>query len=156
MPDKYLNPVMDWNDTILEDGRQFLILPEGDYEFEVTKFERGRYSGGAKIPACNMAKLTLQVKTDEGVGNITTNLMLYRSMEWKVSSFFRCIGKKKSGEPLVMNWDQVEGARGRAHIKPGTYTGNDGNVHDKNEVDYFIDYDPEKMSQLSLEDELPF
>ena len=64
-------------------------------------------------------------------------------MEWKVSSFFRSLGLKKSGEPLVMDWSKVEGAKGRGHFKPDTYTGNDGRVHDKNELDYFIDFDPE-------------
>ena len=57
------NMFLDWNDTIESDGQEFITLEEGDYIFEVTGFERGRFPGGQKIPACNKAALTLQVKT---------------------------------------------------------------------------------------------
>ena len=45
------NSVMDWNDVIEDDGQEFVLLPEGDYNFVVTNFERGRFPGSAKIPA---------------------------------------------------------------------------------------------------------
>ena len=45
------NMIMDWNDAIVEDGQEFIILEEGDYNFIVTAFERGRFPGSAKIPA---------------------------------------------------------------------------------------------------------
>ena len=35
---------MDWNDSIEEDGQEYIILPEGDYNFRVTNFERGRFN----------------------------------------------------------------------------------------------------------------
>ena len=120
------NMVLDWNDTIESDGQEFITLEEGDYVFEVTGFERGRFPGGQKIPACNKAALTLQVKTDAGTAVIRTDLLLYKTMEWKLSSFFRCIGQKKHGERLTMDWSKVIGSRGRAHFKPRTYTDRDG------------------------------
>ena len=59
--------VFDWDDEIQEDGEQktFVTLEEGDYEFEVTKFERGHYtpSASAKTPACNQANMTLKIQT---------------------------------------------------------------------------------------------
>ena len=120
------NMFLDWNDTIESDGQEFITLEEGDYVFEVTGFERGRFPGGQKIPACNKAALTLQVKTDAGTAVIRTDLLLYKTMEWKLSSFFRCIGQKKHGERLTMDWSKVIGSRGRAHFKPRTYTDRDG------------------------------
>ena len=48
------NSVMDWNDVIEDDGQEFVLLPEGDYNFVVTDFERGRFPGSAKIPACEL------------------------------------------------------------------------------------------------------
>ena len=48
-----------WGDQIVADGGEFLLLDEGDYDFTVTAFERGRFPGSAKIPACNKAVLTL-------------------------------------------------------------------------------------------------
>ncbi|MDT2173231.1 hypothetical protein P7H02_20090, partial [Paenibacillus larvae] len=54
-----------WDDTIEKDGGEFVLLPEGDYNFTVTKFERGRFAGSAKMPACNQAKLELMVHSSE-------------------------------------------------------------------------------------------
>ncbi len=34
------NNIMDWSDTLESDGQEFLVLPEGDYAFTVTGFER--------------------------------------------------------------------------------------------------------------------
>ena len=135
------NMEMDWNDAIESDGQEFVVLEEGDYNFEVTGFERGRFPGGQKIPACNKAALTLQVKTENGVAICRTDLLLYRSLEWRLSAFFRCIGQKRPGERLVMDWNTVIGSRGRAHFKPRPYTDKDGNDRVANEVDRFYDWD---------------
>lgn len=154
----------DWDDTIENDGQDFVILPEGDYVFQVTNFERGRFPGSAKIPPCNKAALTLQVKTDNGLANIKTDLILHKSLEWKLSSFFRAIGQKKHGEKLTMNWNTVVGSYGRAHIKQREYIGNDGNKRTANDVDKYYDYDVSKMPgmnadgmmQLPDDTEVPF
>ena len=135
------NMEMDWNDAIESDGQEFIVLEEGDYNFEVTGFERGRFPGGAKIPACNKAALTLQVKTEKGIAICRTDLLLYRSLEWRLSAFFRCIGQKRPGERLVMDWNTVIGSRGRAHFKPRPYTDRDGNDRMANDVDRFYDWD---------------
>ena len=164
MADTYMNDqnmVMDWNDTIENDGQEFVILEEGDYNFTVTSFERGRFPGGPKVPACNKAALTLQVKTDEGIAVIRTDLLLYRSLEWRISAFFRCIGQKKHGERLVMDWTRVVGSQGRAHFKPRTYTDRDGNERQANDVDRFYDWD-EKYFPVTgdwstvSDDDIPF
>ena len=143
--------VLDWNDTIEEDGQNNLILPEGDYNFSVINFERSRFAGGQKIPACNKAIITVQVTTEVGEAYVRFDLLLHRSIEWKISSFFRCIGLKKSGEKLVMDWNRVPAAKGRAHFKPKTYTNNNGEVKTINDLDYFIDYNEE-----FFKDDLPF
>lgn len=153
---------LDWNDSIENDGQEFIILPEGDYNFTVTEFERGRFPGSAKIPACNKASLTLRVDTDDGVAFVKTDLILYRLLEWRISSFFRSIGQKKHGERLVMDWNKVLGSRGRAHFKPRTYTANDGTERTTNDCDRFIDYDPENFpvsdsfTEVSEQEEIPF
>lgn len=135
--------LMDWDDALENDGQEFVILEEGDYNFTVTDFERGRFPGSAKIPACNKATLTLQVRTDDGkVATVKFDLILYRSLEWRISGFFRCIGQKKKGERLVMNWNKVVGSKGRARFKTRTYTNRDGEERQANDVDRFYDYDP--------------
>lgn len=156
------NMCMDWDDSIENDGQEFITLDEGDYNFIVTDFERGRFPGSAKIPACNKATITLEVATENGTAYVKTDLILYRSLEWRISSFFRSIGQKKHGERLVMNWNQVVGSHGRAHFKPRTYVGNDGQERTTNDVAYFIDYDEKNFSAtegfttVDDDDDLPF
>ena len=136
------NAVFDWNDVIEDDGQEFVLLEEGDYNFTVTNFERGHFPGSAKLPACNKATLTLEVDTREGCAYVKYDLLLCRNMEWKISSFFRCIGQKKHGERLKMDWNKVVGSQGRAHFKPRPYTDKNGEQRQTNDVDRFYDYDP--------------
>ena len=155
--------IMDWDDALENDGQEYVVLEEGDYNFTVTDFERGRFPGGTKIPPCNKAALTLQVKTPDGIAICRTDLLLYKTMEWKLSAFFRCIGQKKHGERLVMDWNRVIGSRGRAHFKPRAYTDRDGNERQANDLDRFYDWDekyfPAEESQfveITDDDDLPF
>ena len=156
------NMFLDWNDSIETDGQEFVLLPEGDYNFVVTNFERGRFPGGQKVPACNKATITVQIQANEGIAMVKFDLLLYRSLEWRISSFFRCIGQKKHGEKLVMNWNTVIGSKGRAHFKQRKYTNQYGEEKVVNDLDRFIDYKPEyfanedsKVVQIS-DDDLPF
>lgn len=152
---------LDWNDIIESDGQEYITLKDGDYDFTVTAFERGRFPGGTKIPPCNKASLTLQVETEVGTATVHLDLLLYKTMEWKLSAFFRCIGMKKHGEKLSMDWTCIVGTTGRAHFKTRTYTDRDGNERTANEVDRF--YDKDELSTLPVkditpitEDDLPF
>lgn len=134
--------ILGWDDEISEDGGgQYVLLEEGDYNFTVTGFERGRFTGSAKTPACNKAVLTLTVDTAEGQASCKYDLILYKSLEWKLSAFFRAIGQKRPGESLRMDWSKVEGSQGRAHFAPRSYTGKDGKEHQCNDVQRFYDYD---------------
>jgi len=141
------NAVMDWNDVIEDDGQEFVLLEEGDYNFRVTNFERGHFPGSAKLPACNKATLTLEVDTREGCAYVKHDLLLCRNLEWRISSFFRCIGQKKHGERLVMDWNKVVGSQGRARFKPRNYTNRDGEQKQTNDLDRFYDYDPAFFSK---------
>lgn len=115
-----------WEDTITKDS-EFIILPEGDYNFVVESFERGRHSGSDKMPACNKAILTLRVEAAEGTVHITHNLFLHTKTEGLLSAFFASIGQKKKGEPLRMNWNHVPGSSGKAKIGIRSYNGNNYN-----------------------------
>ena len=157
------NAVLDWNDIIEDDGQEFVLLEEGDYNFTVTNFELGHFPGSAKLPACNKATITLEVDTRDGCAYVKHDLLLCRNLEWRISSFFRCIGQKKHGERLVMDWNKVLYAQGRAHFKSRTYTNRDGEERKANDVDRFYDYDPNFFSDEDnwtdlpgSDDELPF
>lgn len=113
-----------WDDVI-EIDNEYIILPEGDYDFKVESFERGRHGGSEKLPPCNKAVVTLKVFGPNGQeATIFHNLFLHTSTEGMLSAFFSGIGLKKKGEPLRMNWNQVVGRMGRAKITNREYNGN--------------------------------
>lgn len=142
-----MDGILDWDSEIEADG-QFVEL-NGDYNFQITSMERGRFPGSTKLPACNKATLTLLVIESPGKSaTVKTDLILHKSLEWKLSQFFRCIGQKQHGERITMNWDKVEGSCGRARFKTRKYTDKNGKERVVNDVDYFIDYD-EKNFDLS-------
>ena len=121
--------LFDWDDEIENDGAdEFVVVEEGDYDFEVTKFARSHYTpkAGAKTPPCNQADVTLAIHTDEGDCYVVDHFPLASTMEWKISAFFRAIGLKQHGERLRMKWNESIGCRGRAHITKVPGTKNDG------------------------------
>ncbi|MBY9077171.1 hypothetical protein KIH86_09340 [Paenibacillus sp. HN-1] len=131
-----------WDDTIQKDGGEFTLLPAGDYNFTVTKFERGRFAGSDKMPACNQAKLELTVHSPEhGDVVIFHNLFLHTKTEGLLSNFFAGIGQKRKGEPLRMNWNAVIGARGRLKLEINKFRGRDGEEKTNNQVKSFYPAD---------------
>lgn len=135
--------MMEW-DAYIEKESEFVLLPEGDYDFTVTSFEKGWFDGSAKIEACNKAILELTI-TAPGLGSsiVKENLLLSDKVEWKLCEFFRCIGQKQHGTGVKMNWNKVQGAKGRAHIVINEYTGNDGNNYKNNKVARYLDPETE-------------
>lgn len=131
---------LNWDDEILEES-SFTLLPEGDYDFTVKSFKRGRHPGSAKLPACNKAELEIIVDDGKGdKGTIFHNLFLHTKCEGILSAFFIAIGQKKHGEPLRMNWNAVIGAKGKCKVAIDKWTGNDGTEKQNNKITKF--YEP--------------
>lgn len=130
-----------WNDTIENDSPEYVTLPEGEYEFEVIDFERGRHSPkpDGKLPACNKAVLQLKIEAPEGIAIIQEQLFLHSSMEGKLCSFFTCIGQRAKGERKTMNWNAVKGARGRCKIFIDTWTNDKGQEYTSNKVKRYLE-----------------
>lgn len=150
-----VNEALDW-DGVLENDSEYTILPEGDYLFEVTNFERGSFPGSEKMCPCNKATLTLKIESDKGTTNVFDDLILHKRMEWKLSQFFRSIGQKKKGERVTMNWNAVIGSKGRAHIIINTYTDRNGQERKNNKVSKYLDYDEDAMRKAAGVDENGF
>ena len=114
-----------WDDVIQQD-QEFVLLPEGLYEFTVTGFERARHtpSGNGKLPACNKAIVSIEVVAPQGTVTMKHNLFLHSSTEGMLSAFFGSIGQKKKGEPLKMDWNTIIGTRGVCKLFIDTYKGN--------------------------------
>lgn len=132
---------LSWDDTIEEDG-EFTLLEPGDYDFEVVKFERA-YTKSNNAP---MAVLSLKVSNGLVSSTVTERIVLMKSLEWKLSQFFRSIGQKKHGEKLKMDWSKVVGSSGRCEIEIDSYTGADGKTRENNRVKRF--YDPDVTNDV--------
>ena len=81
--DALAKETMEWDDIIHEEQAKRTELPEGDYSFTVKRLEKGRFEGSDKLPACNIATLTLEVPTEEGSVEIRTRLYLIRKLEYR-------------------------------------------------------------------------
>ncbi len=144
-----------WDAEISDDGAEFLILPEGDYLGQVIDVERGWHEASEKLPACNMVTIHMTFQTEAGAARAQTNLYMVQKLEWKLSSFFRCIGFKRKGEPMQIDWTKVPGTWGRVHLKPGSFDGNGGKTVSVNEIVRFLDYDAALMRQAFLALQIP-
>lgn len=142
--------VVGWDDEIQDDGQysgeESVVLPEGNYDFEVIKTEQAWFDGGKKIPACNMAKVFLRVDGGAlGKALCVENIYLLENLEWKASSFLRSIGLKKHGENT--SWRKLlhcDGETGRCSVYIDEYTGNDGQKKKSNKIKRFFDKDEQK------------
>ncbi len=143
------NKLLDW-DSEIENDSQYTTLPEGDYPFIVSGFERSNYEGSEKVPPCLMAKLTLTVTAPNGeTTNITERLYLARVMEWKLCEFFTSIGQRKHGEKLKPNWQQVKGSRGICSLTINKYRDKDGIERENNRVQKYLPKEDTVPAQAS-------
>lgn len=111
-----------WDDTIPNETSDFEPVPEGDYEFTVDKFERGRSKGEGKLPPCNMATVYFTVHDRDRDVTVRENYLLHEKMGWKLAELFRGVGlAREEDENIRMNWQALPGLTGRAKIglKPG-------------------------------------
>lgn len=128
---------LDWDSEISHDS-EFTLLPEGEYDFTVKKFERARHNGSDKLPACNKAVLTLEVTDGKNKATIEHNLFLHQKTEGFLCEFFTCIGQRKHGETLKMNWPAVMGAKGRCKVYVDKWQGKDGQPKESNKIRKFL------------------
>ena len=132
-----------WTREIKNDGDEFKPIRPGTYPAVISRLEQGEHPGSAKIPKCEKAILTLKVDTGSGTRDVKATLYLHEHMDWKLSEFFRSVGRKKRGEAFRMDWSNLIGQRLLVRIGTRSYTGRDGEEHVANNVDKFLDYDPD-------------
>lgn len=137
---------LNWDDPIENDSPDFTILPEGDYDFEVIDFERGRHNGSDKLPPCNKAVVHIKIEGEEGVSIIRHNLFLHSITEGLLCAFFTGIGQRKKGEKITMNWNKVVGSTGRAKVGIRKWTNDSGEEKIFNEITRF--YEPDESGEI--------
>jgi hypothetical protein len=135
---------LDWDDEIRNDGdfsgEESVILPEGNYPFEVIKTEQAWFDGSDKLPPCNMAKVFLRVDGGElGKALCVEQIFLLDKLEWKAAAFLRSIGLKKHDEPIP--WRKIlhcDGETGRCRVYVDEYKKGD-QIRKSNKVKNFFD-----------------
>lgn len=137
---------LSWDDPIENDGLEFVVLSEGDYDFEVIEFERGRHPGSDKLPPCNKAVIHIRVEGKEGVSVIRHNLFLHTKTEGMLCAFFNAIGQRAKGERITMNWNAVVGSKGKAKVGIRKWTNDEGKEMVFNEIKKF--YEPEAQQTV--------
>lgn len=116
-----------WDEEVTNEQPEFVLLPEGDYRFEVVSMERARYDGSAKLPPCSMAKLTLKVFGNEkGDTTVTDRLYLHTKTQGLLGAFFESIGQCKRGETFRPRWNDIVGSKGWCKLGVREYTKTSG------------------------------
>lgn len=132
---------LDWNSAIENDAPEYVVLPAGDYDFQVVELERTRHAGSAKLPPCNKAVVHIRISDGNGVSVIRHNLFLHSRCEGLLCDFFAGIGQRQKGERRAMDWSRVVGAQGRAKVGIRTYS-KDGRDYQANEIKKFYPGEP--------------
>ena len=134
----------DWDAPLDDEGRDFAILPKGEYRFAIPSKPIIRsVSKGGKTEGAQMGKLELlifaldDVNYEKPLGIGFDNLIRHTSTDWKVCQFFTAIGERKHNEVIVPPWDMVPGASGRAIFYPDKYEGKESM-----KVDKYLDPEP--------------
>jgi hypothetical protein len=108
-----------WDTKRIDDPNEsdYTLLTPGEYPFRITKTERGWHNGSEKLPPCNRLTLTLEVNGGaQGTATLKNNLFLHRKMDGLNCQFFTCVGLRKHGDPLILNWAMLPGATGMVQI----------------------------------------
>lgn len=115
-----------WDERIEDpDEGDYVLFPDGIYPFTVHHIEKGRHPGSKKLPPCNMVTVFIEFDGGPQLGTNTVQhkLFLHTKTTGLISQFFKGIGLRKSGEPLVLDWNKPVGKRGYAKLGQREYDG---------------------------------
>lgn len=152
------NMTLGWDDKIEESS--FETLPDGDYAFTVTGFERGWWepkNAESKIPACNQAEIELSINWKNEKGILRTNKLVYklklvRNLQYLIYQFFESVGLRKKGDGTTkMPWDQIIGTSGVCQI--GHHETSQGNIFNDVNKCYVPGSVPTVINNADVEDE---
>ena len=128
---------LDWDSTIDQDEQQYVVIPEGDYDFVVDHIDRTFVGDNSeKYRGAKMATvyMNIQVPGQDAV-TLRENFILHSNFAWKIGSLLVSTGLKKKGEPIQGNyWSKLPGTRGRCQIVQNK--GNNGNTYNNIKVFY--------------------
>lgn len=121
------------DDEFTVEESSYPLLEPGDYPFTVLSFQRKRFNGSAKMCACTIVELKVQVQDV----TIDHGLFLNTKMIGRLSEFFVSIGQARYGQKFRPNWQAVPGSRGMCKVGVRKWKGNDGTEHESNTISAF-------------------
>ncbi len=107
---------LDWDESIPSVSEGFELIPEGNYDFVIERYERARSQGNDKLPPCNMAIVYFRVNDRGREVVIRENYILHDKFSWKLAQLFIGVGARVVEEKVQMNWSMLSGATGRARV----------------------------------------
>lgn len=139
------------------------VLPEGIYNFQVTKAELVDYmhKPGGKLPDCTEMRVNVQLLPPTGevaFATIRFYLINDKMQLRKLRDFYVSIGMLDKEAKTMQITSDVKGKFGRAKVKPHDYTGKDGKTNTNNQVEFFMELDPDDPipGATMQSDPLPF
>ena len=124
------------------------VLPEGIYNFQVTKVELMDYmhKPDGKLPDCTEMRVNVQLLPPTGevaFATIRFYLINDKMQLRKLRDFYVSIGMLDKEAKTMQITSDVKGKFGRAKVKPHDYTGKDGKTNTNNQVEFFMELDPD-------------
>lgn len=135
------NEFIGWGDSFNAEESTFTLLPDGEYPFTITGFERKIYDGNStKIQnGTPYAEIEMEFTGAEGTTKVFDRLYMVKKWQWKLTQFFTGIGQAPViGQPFAPNWGNVVGSRGNAKLKINKYTKKDGSLGENNQIDEYL------------------
>lgn len=118
------------NNLELEDNT-FVLIPDGDYHFEVASHEVG-YATSDKMPP-NTQRVTINLEipfTKDGethTGKVRHNLNIYKKALFAIRQFVECIGMVPEKGKMKVNLEEMDGMTGVCSINTREYNGKEYN-----------------------------
>lgn len=112
------------NDNTSSERREYPVLPEGRYQFEVVKVTGNEFQPrvGSKIGKCAEIDVQLRVEGKDQDVNVFDRLYSDPRTIWKMTAFAKCIGIFEAGMTPGQILRKSEGCIGQADItlRPAT------------------------------------
>ena len=126
------NREIGWGEEIVGEEQQFVLLPEGDYDFIVdgVNYNRKKMDDGTTV---GFSEIICRVKTLDGDVIVKSNIKLVQKMMWKITEFFVCLGMGQVGQKFKTDWPATRGRTGKLKITHREY-----NKKTYHQVDKFL------------------
>ena len=142
------NREIGWGEEVLGEEQQFVLLPEGEYDFIVDNVNYVRKT--VDNTTCGFSEIVCRIKSQDGDVIVKSSIKLVQKMMWKITEFFVCIGMGRVGQKFKTDWPATRGRTGRLKISHRDFNGKK-----YNQVDKFIAPKPQQTTPTVAQATMP-